>query len=194
MTMTLSKDRTSPLSIHLRIPQQIGGGSTSHWHIDFSGVTFDCPQQDGMWDIQLQGALRSGVAGELPPHGVEFIVNQFTCDGVLTDYRQLSQPVIFAVGDKASLLPVKKPAPPTKQRIRVCIDQHFKNEAILSNLIAHHGLSVNILAALLGSDSQHDGWFDLELRGTAEQVEAGLNYLRDLNLQLRLESSAPREW
>ncbi|MBD0340900.1 MAG: NIL domain-containing protein, partial [Microcoleus sp. Co-bin12] len=47
-----------------------------------------------------------------------------------------------------------------------------------------HGLTVNIAAALLGPNARDDGWFDLELRGTTKQIQSGLIYLDELDLEL----------
>jgi hypothetical protein len=45
-------------------------------------------------------------------------------------------------------------------------------------------LTVNIRAALLSANAVGDGWFDLDLQGTAAQIESGLTYLRKLHLEI----------
>lgn len=69
-------------------------------------------------------------------------------------------------------------------RITLRVPSDYHNEPIISRLVSHYGLTVNIAAAMMGEDVQEEGWFKLELTGTAEQVQAGLAYLRSLNLQV----------
>lgn len=73
---------------------------------------------------------------------------------------------------------------PTQTRIKVQIPRQYHQEPIISHLASQYGLEVNILAALLGTTSQDSGWFDLELRGSAEQINSALIYLSDLDITL----------
>jgi ABC-type methionine transport system ATPase subunit len=70
-----------------------------------------------------------------------------------------------------------------QHRIRVQIPKTYHQEPIISDLITHYGVTVNITAALLSANAKEDGWFDLELRGTVNQVHSALEYLHDLNLK-----------
>lgn len=79
---------------------------------------------------------------------------------------------------------------PTQARIKVCIPKHYHQEPIVSRLISDYGLTVNILAALLGANARNDGWFDLELRGTTCQIDDALVYLHNLNLEVLYESNS----
>jgi ABC-type methionine transport system ATPase subunit len=72
----------------------------------------------------------------------------------------------------------------TEQRIRVRIPKHYHQEPIISQLISHYDLTVNIVAALLGANAKGDGWFDLELKGSHAQIEAALIYLSELDLEI----------
>jgi hypothetical protein len=78
-------------------------------------------------------------------------------------------------------------------RIRLRIPKQYQQEPIISNLITQHGLTVNIAAALLSSNARDDGWFDLELNGTVDQIQGGLLYLNDLNLEIWRESAGAEE-
>lgn len=73
---------------------------------------------------------------------------------------------------------------PTQTRIRVHIPRQYHHEPVISNLIQQHGLTVNILAAMLGANAHGGGWFDLELQGTAAVIQAAMFYLNDLNLEV----------
>jgi hypothetical protein len=64
------------------------------------------------------------------------------------------------------------------------IPREYDQLPILSYLTSRYGLTVNITGANLNANSIDDGWFDLKIRGTIYQQQAGLRYLRDLEVQL----------
>lgn len=72
----------------------------------------------------------------------------------------------------------------TNKRIRLRIPQNYHQEPVISRLVSDYGLTVNITAAILGANAVGDGWFDLELQGTDAQIQSGLTYLRDLELEV----------
>lgn len=95
----------------------------------------------------------------------------------------------------ADLLNQSSPDPrPTHTRIRIRIPKDYHQEPIISRLISEHGLTVNITAALLGGNAQGDGWFDLELRGTAQQIQSGLIYVDELDLEVWHEATEEDGW
>lgn len=51
----------------------------------------------------------------------------------------------------------------TQTRIKIHIPKDLHEEPVISRLISHHGVTVNIAAALLGANTRDDGWFELEL-------------------------------
>lgn len=73
---------------------------------------------------------------------------------------------------------------PTQARIRIRIPKTYHQEPVISRLVSHHGLTVNIAAALLGANARDDGWFDLELKGSSEQIRSALIYLDELDLEI----------
>lgn len=73
---------------------------------------------------------------------------------------------------------------PTTTRIKVRIPKQLREEPVISHLISQHKLTVNIAAALLSSNGRDDGWFDLELRGTTQQIQNALIYLNELDLEM----------
>lgn len=77
---------------------------------------------------------------------------------------------------------------PIQTRIRIKIPQNFHREPVISRLVSHHGVTVNIIAALLGVNAAGDGWFDLELEGTPEQTRSALLYLNELDLEVWYET------
>ncbi len=52
---------------------------------------------------------------------------------------------------------------------------------------------MNFNGALLGGKTSDDGWFDLELNGTAQQIESALIYLNDLDVEIWSNSNDPVE-
>lgn len=82
---------------------------------------------------------------------------------------------------------------PTRTRIRIRIPKEYNDEPVISRLVSHHGVTVNIAAALLGANARDDGWFDLELRGTSLQIQSALTYLNELDLEIWDESAAQED-
>jgi NIL domain len=70
------------------------------------------------------------------------------------------------------------------KRIRVRIPQDYRQEPVISRLVSEYGLTVNITAAILGANAVGDGWFDLNIQGTEGQIQSGLAYLHDLDLEV----------
>jgi hypothetical protein len=46
--------------------------------------------------------------------------------------------------------------------------------------------TVNISGAVLDTNPENDGWFDLEVWGRRQQIVLGLKYLKELGLQIWL--------
>lgn len=71
-----------------------------------------------------------------------------------------------------------------EKRIRVRIPKDYHQEPVISRLVSDYGLTVNITAALLAANAVGDGWFDLRLQGTETQIQNGLTYLHELELEV----------
>ncbi len=76
----------------------------------------------------------------------------------------------------------------TNKRIRLRIPKEYHQEPVISRLVSDYSLTVNISAAILGSNAIGDGWFDLDLQGTSSQIDNALIYLNDLDLEIWDES------
>lgn len=72
----------------------------------------------------------------------------------------------------------------TQTRVRLRIPKSYHQEPVISRLVSHYGLTVNITAAILGANARDDGWFDLELRGRVPQINSALTYLNELDLEV----------
>lgn len=73
-------------------------------------------------------------------------------------------------------------------RLQLCILKNYYHKPIISELVSHYMLTVNITSAVLNPDMQDDGWFDLDLWGRPHQLRASLSYLEKLKLPLWLVS------
>lgn len=73
---------------------------------------------------------------------------------------------------------------PTQARIRIRIPKKYHREAVISQLASHHKLEVNILSAMLGKDGRGDGWFDLQLVGTSQQIDNALLDLAERDIEI----------
>lgn len=71
-----------------------------------------------------------------------------------------------------------------RQRIQLQIPPKYTKEPIISNLANRYEVEVNIESALLASNSQESGWFDLELYGTPARIQQGLDYLTQLQIEI----------
>jgi ABC-type methionine transport system ATPase subunit len=78
---------------------------------------------------------------------------------------------------------------PTHARVRLRIPKQYNDQPVISRLVSHHGVTVNITAALLGANARDDGWFDLELRGTSRQIQSALIYLDEMDIEMWGESN-----
>lgn len=81
----------------------------------------------------------------------------------------------------------------TQTRVRVRIPKNYHQEPVISRLVSQHGLTVNITAALLGANARDDGWFDLELHGTTQQIHSALIYFDELDLETWQGSGEPED-
>lgn len=72
----------------------------------------------------------------------------------------------------------------TKTQITMRVPQNYHKEPIISRLVSEHGVTVNIIAAILGENAKEDGWFNLELEGTNHQIQSALVYLEELDLEV----------
>ncbi|WP_041233388.1 NIL domain-containing protein [Cylindrospermum stagnale] len=77
-----------------------------------------------------------------------------------------------------------------RKRIQVRVPNDYHQEPVISRLVSNYGLTVNITAALLAANAVGDGWFNLELQGTETQIQNGLTYLHDLELEVWDETKA----
>ncbi len=84
---------------------------------------------------------------------------------------------------------MNQPHTPVTKRIRVRIPEKYHREPVISNLVSDYHLTINIKAAMLGSNSKGDGWFDLDLQGNSQDLDLALNYIRSLDLELWLEAA-----
>lgn len=71
-----------------------------------------------------------------------------------------------------------------RQRIQLQIPQKYAQEPIISNLVKRYEIEVNIHSALLATNAQESGWFDLELYSTPARIQQALDYLAQLHIEI----------
>lgn len=81
---------------------------------------------------------------------------------------------------------------PTKVRIRICIPQEYSGVPIISRLVSHHEVTINISAASLETNSCKEGWFDLEIEGSNPQIQSALTYLDEMDIEI-INKTDPEE-
>ncbi|MEH2237890.1 NIL domain-containing protein [Nostoc sp.] len=77
-----------------------------------------------------------------------------------------------------------KSVEPASVHSRILVPQRYHRQPVISRLVSRYGLTVNIKAASLTSDSDSDGWFDLELSGNPQKLTNSLSYLQGLGVNL----------
>lgn len=84
---------------------------------------------------------------------------------------------------------------PSQTRIRIQIPKQYRQQPVISKLAQCSGVEVNSVAAILGANAEGDGWFDLVLNGSPQQIDSALSYLAQLNVKIWHESSSePNGW
>lgn len=73
---------------------------------------------------------------------------------------------------------------PTTTKIRIKIPKKYSQQPVIQQLAADHNVKINILAALLFSHGDLDGWFDLELRGNSQKIKSALRHLEQLGVEV----------
>ncbi len=77
-----------------------------------------------------------------------------------------------------------------RQRIQIQIPPTYAQDPIISTLTTRYGLDVNILSALLATNSRESGWFDLELNGIPAKIQDALTYLAQLHVEILTDDTA----
>ncbi|MBW4642429.1 MAG: NIL domain-containing protein [Goleter apudmare HA4340-LM2] len=80
----------------------------------------------------------------------------------------------------------------TQTRIQICIPKNLHEEPVISRLVSHYSVTVNIAAAQMDENLSGDSCFILELRGTKSQIDSALTYLDELDIEI-LHQSTPEE-
>lgn len=75
-------------------------------------------------------------------------------------------------------------------QIRLRVPKKYHREPVISKLSSDYQLEVNILGAVLGQYAREDGWFDLQLKGTPQQINSAMIYLSDLDIEVWRDAQA----
>ncbi len=72
----------------------------------------------------------------------------------------------------------------TEIELKLRVPQSYHQEPIISQLISKYQLKVIFLSAILGKNGQGDGWFNLKLLGTSQEINNALIYLAELDVEV----------
>ncbi|MBE9034570.1 NIL domain-containing protein [aff. Roholtiella sp. LEGE 12411] len=81
----------------------------------------------------------------------------------------------------------------TQTRIQVYIPKGLHEQPVISRLVSHYGITVIIAAAQVSANVPECSCFELELRGTASQIESALTYLDELDLEVLHQSNSEED-
>jgi hypothetical protein len=68
--------------------------------------------------------------------------------------------------------------------IHIRVPHQYLRQPIVSRLISRYNLIINITAAFLEAHTAKDGWFNLEIQGSSQQIDAGFAYLETLKVEI----------
>jgi hypothetical protein len=197
----------NPVSIRIRIPknyhrQPIISRLISRYSLTVNiaaALLAPKAQDDGWFDLELQGNPQQIQKGLAYLQGLDVEVFQLKLKSILAS--RMPQNHLNCIAQNANELvdenysiknshSEEKAVVATGQTMRtsiqLCVSKKYRHSPILATLISRYGLTVIISGAILATDIQEDGWFDLELWGKLPQINSSLNYLKQLGLQIWL--------
>ncbi len=75
--------------------------------------------------------------------------------------------------------------------IDIHIPQQLHQEPVLATLISNYNLIVNFKAAVLDRKATGGGWFNLNLEGDPQDINAAVNYLYNLGVEVFPHHAVP---
>lgn len=197
-------EKPTPVYSRIRIPQRynrqpIISRLVSRYNltvnITAASLTSDS-KDDGWFDLELSGnppeladslsylhslgvdLMQLAIANQIQSQNTQafpkLASNLINRESALTKLKQ--EPIYNAI------------AQTNRVRLQLCILKNYYHKPIISELVSHYMLTVNITSARLNPDIEDDGWFDLDLWGRPQQLRASLSYLEKLQLPLWLIS------
>lgn len=79
---------------------------------------------------------------------------------------------------------------PVIKDVKIRIPEDLHGEPVISHLISHYGVTVNIVSANLGVKAG-SGWFHLSFKGTQAQIQTAIAYLNDLDIEIWEDNREP---
>jgi hypothetical protein len=198
-------EKPAPVHSRIRIPQRynrqpIISRLVSRYNltvnITAASLTSDS-KDDGWFDLELSGnpSELAYSLSYLQGLGVDLLQLAIANHIQLSENTQPFPNLVSNLTNRESASTLLKQEPiynaiaqTNRVRLQLCILKNYYHKPIISELVSHYMLTVNITSALLNPDMQDDGWFDLDLWGRPQQLRASLSYLEKLKLPLWLVS------
>ncbi|MCP6762292.1 MAG: NIL domain-containing protein [Fischerella sp. CENA71] len=142
-------------------------------------------KKDGWLNLEIQGSSQQLESGITYLRGLSMKVEQLNFP-TLTEQKikdlQILCPNYVKKLDEGKITQYQT----NHAKFQVCISKNYRSFPIIAGLVTYCGLTVNITQALLDTNNENDGWFNLEIWGDREQIVSGLRYLKQLDLQIWL--------
>lgn len=150
-------------------------------------------EDDGWFNLEIQGNSQQVEAGLAYLQELNIEIVQLDLKSIPEEKRDKLQ-LLCTTGNscdeikddekKADLTVIEGQT--TRAKFQVCIPKNYSSYPVIAGLVSCYGLTVNITGAILDTNTENDGWFDLELWGRRQQIVLGLRYLKELGLQIWL--------
>ncbi len=195
-------EKPTPVHSRIRIPQRynrqpIISRLVSRYNltvnITAASLTSDS-NDDGWFDLELLGNPPELANSLSYLHSLGVDLMQLAIANQMKSGNTQPFPKLTQRGSTLSTTQLKQEriynaiAQTNRVRLQLCILKNYYHKPIISELVSHYMLTVNITSAVLNPDMQDDGWFDLDLWGRPQQLRASLSYLEKLELPLWLVS------
>ncbi len=200
--------KSTPVQSRIRVPRHYHRQPVISRLISRYGLTVNIKaaslavdsDRDGWFDIELQGNPEQVInsLSYLQRCGVDLMQVEIANNVQFTQNSQtLPNPVNKSMKRESATVATQVeqqilPTQTNRVRLQLCILQKYYRKPIISELVSRYQITVNILSALLNPDVEGDGWFDLDLWGTTEQIFSSISYLQELGLSLSFDSSLYR--
>ncbi len=154
--------------------------------VNIAAAAFEIETKKDAWfNLEIQGSYQQLKSGITYLQGLSVKVEQLNFQ-TLTEQKiqdlQILCPNYVKKLDEGKMTQYQT----NRAKFQVCIPKNYRSFPIIAGLVTHCGLTINITGALLDTNRENDGWFNLEIWGDREQIVSGLRYLKQLDLQIWL--------
>lgn len=187
MTTTTPELDWIKASLQLHIPQQTLPvlsrlAQNRNLYVNISGA-LQTADSSGWYNIELIGQPADVSQGIL-------YLNSLPLETVeLLTMESVPLPPQLLVDTLPPSRPPQADEPVESQLIHLRVPRNYRQTPVIGLLVAHFGLSITFLTALLQPEWDSDGWFTLRLHGYRSRLQEAITTLRGLNVHVWLENT-----